>query len=203
MLFRANATMSGYDTLHVDSLKYMEQSYPGQVFNVEVYAADPEANVSYKFDSKFDSTTSFGKMKGRQVGLEYMGSDHKSILLSFPLYYLDTNDARTFLHFVINNKFGNPLGVSHSNPPSYFGLKVFPNPVKNTCNVTFTLDKPGQVRLSLLSVTGKRVATWLDRKMEAGFQFLTFSTQTLSPGLYEVVLENEGKSAVKKVIRVQ
>jgi hypothetical protein len=203
MLFRANAVAAGYDTLNIDPLKFMDKNYPGQIFNVEVFAPAPEATVIYRFDSRYDSTTSLGKMKHRPVGLEYMGNDHKSILLSFPLYYLDTSDARKFMHFVVTGKFGYPVGVQQITHPECFALHVFPNPVKDVCNITFTVDQPGRVRLSLLSMSGKSIATWLDRKLEAGAQSFRFPIAALSPGFYELVLQHGGKSEVKKVIRIE
>lgn len=203
MLFRANAVVSGYDSLNIDTLKCMDKNYPGQIFNVEVFAPAPQANVIYRFDSRYDPTTSHGKMKGRPVGLEYMGDDHKSILLSFPLYYLDTSDARKFMHFVVTKKFGYPVGITPPSLPEPFAMKVFPNPVSEACHVTFTLDQPGFVQISLVSLSGIKIATWLDRKLEQGKHSFSFSSASLATGLYQVVLQQGNKKSVKKIIRVE
>ncbi len=200
MLYRANAVAPGYDTLHIDSLKHIDINFPGQIYNIEVYAPDPEATVIYRFDSKYDSTTSYGKMKNRPVGLEYMGTDHKSILLSFPLYYLDTSDARAFMHYVITKKFAYPVGITPLTVPEPFSLRIFPNPVKENCNITFTLEKPGRVRLSLIPVTGQSGFTWIDKKLDAGTHSFHFSTLSLVPGLYEVLLQQGDESAGRKII---
>jgi hypothetical protein len=203
MLFRANAVATGYDTLHIDSLKYMDKNFPGQIYNVEVYAPDPEATVIYRFDSKYDSTTSYGKMKHRPVGLEYIGTDHKSILLSFPLYYLDTSNARNFIHYVVTKKFGYPVGIVQPALPEPFVLRVFPNPVQDDCHVTFTLDQPGRVRLSLISPIGQTVATWLDKEFGRGTHWFRFATESMSPGMYQVLLQQRNDYEAVKIIVVR
>jgi hypothetical protein len=40
-----------------------------------------------------------------------------------------------------------------------FTFNVFPNPANDECNIAFDLDKPGRVRISLISITGQTVAT--------------------------------------------
>ncbi|MCX6306168.1 MAG: M20/M25/M40 family metallo-hydrolase [Bacteroidetes bacterium] len=202
MLFRANAVAPGYDTLRIDSLKYMDKNFPGQLYTIDVFSPDPAATVVYRFDSKFDSTTSFGKMKHRPVGIEYLGTDHKSILLSFPLYYLDTTDAHDFMHFVMTKKFGYPVGIPGVDLTEPFAMQVFPNPVQDACNITFTLDHPGRVRLTLVSLMGQTVSTWLDRKLERGTHRLHFSTAGMKPGMYEVLLQQGHETAVRKIVHL-
>jgi hypothetical protein len=202
MLFRSNPAAPGYDTLNIDPGKNMDKNFPGQIYNIEVYAPAPEANVIYRFDSKYDGSTSYGKMKGRPVGLEYMGSDFKSILLSFPLYYLDTSDAREFLHYVVNRKFLRTVGVEQPAVAAIPGMKVFPNPVKESCKITFTTSKPGHVTIKLVSMVGNTVDIPVDRRLEGGMFSLVISTASLSPGIYYVCLQQESGTDVSKIIKV-
>jgi hypothetical protein len=203
MLFRANAIAAGYDSLNVDSLKYMNEDFPGQIYNIEVFTPETEGTVIYRFDSKYDSTTNYGKMKHRPVGLEYMGTDFKSILLSFPLYYMDTNDARKFLHYVMSEKFIHPVGISSSNYMEPFALQIFPNPVTDVCKVTFTLAQASRVRLTLVSLQGQILSTLLDCDLEQGTHFFQYNTGTLSTGLYQVVMQSEKGRAVRKIVRLR
>ncbi|MCK9203946.1 MAG: T9SS type A sorting domain-containing protein, partial [Bacteroidales bacterium] len=201
MMFRANAFIPDYDTLNVDSLKYMDKNYPGQIYNIEVFSPAPEANVIYRLDTRFDSTTNLGKMKHRPVGLEYMGTDFKSILLSFPLYYIDSNDARKFIYYVMTEKFIHSVGIA---PVGYLGpysLQIYPNPVSDHCNVTFNLVKPGRIKLSLMSAHGQVLRTWIDGKFEQGAHSFLFDISSQSPGLYYVVLQGDAGRSVKIIIR--
>jgi hypothetical protein len=203
MLYRANSVAVGYDTLRIDSLKYLDKSFPGQIYNVEVYHNAPPANVIYRFDSKHDPGTSFGKMKNRPVGLEYMGPGHKSILLSFPLYYLDTLDAKNLMHYVVTKKFAYPLGISGKAPLEPFDMHVFPNPARNACKITFNLDRSGCVTLSVVSLTGQQVVMLMDRVLEKGIHSVEVPMGSVAPGFYEIVLEQGGRAAVGKMIRAE
>jgi hypothetical protein len=200
MMFRANATSTGYMTLTVDSLKYLDKKYPGQIFMVDAFIPAPDGAVNYRFDSKYDSANILGRMKNRPVGLEYIGDDFKSILLSFPLYYLDTTDARDFLNFVMTKKFSYPVGIDPIPAGMNFDFQLYPNPVRDFCNLNFTILEPARVRLLLISSGGKIVNCWLDRNLEPGIHSFRVSTANLIPGLYEVVLRVDDRHCVKKIV---
>ena len=203
MMNRAYAVEPDYKDLNIDSLKFMDKKYYGQIYMVDVFAVAQTGTLIYRFDSKYDSTNILGKMKHRPVGIEYMGTDFKSILLSFPLYYLDTTDAKDFIHYVMTEKFNSTVGIR---PHAYidpFALKVFPNPMTDECNLTFTLDRPGRVKLLLMSPKGDILHTWLDWSLEAGEHQYRFSTTSLMPGLYELVLQKSENISVKKLIRIR
>jgi hypothetical protein len=200
MMNRARPAAPGYDTLAVDPLKYTLSSFPGQINNAEVYTPAQGANVIYRFDSQYDSASILGRMKNKPVGLEYMGNDFKSILLSFPLYYMDTNDARKFIHYVMKEKFVHPVGIGSTTKAGLPVFNIYPNPVTDECNVAFTLEKPALVRFTLSSLQGRVLRTWVN-DLEGGFHSCQIPMAALSPGIYElVILYNEGKS-IKKIIK--
>jgi hypothetical protein len=200
---RANAVKTGYDTLNVDSLKWTLANFPGQINNVEVYTADSGAEVIYRFDSKYDSSTTLGRMKNRPVGIEYMGSDFKSILLSFPLYYMDTTDARKFLHYVMKEKFTHPAGINPIQTDESIALGIFPNPVTDACRVTFFLERPGYVKLTLMSAQGQLVKTLIDRDLEQGQHNLAFQMDTRAGGLYHLVMITNKGFYTRKIVRLK
>jgi hypothetical protein len=123
-------------------------------------------------------------------------------LLSFPLYYLDTADARDFLKFVMTEKFRSTVGIPPQQIEMAADLKAFPNPVKDAVNVTFTMDQPGRVRLKLVSMQGQTAAIWIDSRLGQGTFSYRFSTASLSPGLYHIVLQNEKNILSRKIIRI-
>lgn len=93
------------------------------------------------------------------------------------------------MHYVVTMKFGYPVGITHTFTNEPFNLHVFPNPVSSVCNVTFTLDKPGNTTLSLISPTGQTIATIIDRNFLQGKQTFRFTTSSLEPGLYQLLLQ--------------
>ena len=100
---KPNALLNGawpcleeYDTLRIDSSKCMAQ-LAGHLMNVECIFPSIDASVIYRFNSGFDTSSTQGSMKGKPVGIEYPGDDYKVILLSVPLYYLDSAEAKTLV----------------------------------------------------------------------------------------------------------
>jgi hypothetical protein len=203
LMNRANSVKTGYNTLNVDPLKQTLENYPGQINNVEVYTADTSSEVIYRFDSKYDSASALGRMKNRPVGIEYMGSDFKSILLSFPLYYMDTNDARKFLHYVMKEKFTHPLGVNPIQQDESAALYIFPNPVTDACRVTFFLEQPGYVKLTVMSVQGQVIKPLIDQNLEQGSHSLSFRMDTEPSGLYQLVMLTNKGFYTRKIVRLK
>jgi hypothetical protein len=200
MLNAAKSSAPGYDTLHIDPRKQLDKNFPGQIYNIEIEEPADEANVIYRFGTKYDSTTSYGKMKNRPVGLEYMGIDHQSILLSFPLWYVDTADARKFLKYVVTQKFGYKTGMASVPAGDNFSLKVYPNPARDGFQISFTNREPGQVRIQLVSVMGQPVATLVDVSLSQGTHLYHFDTGALSPGVYQVVLKHGKRQEINKLV---
>lgn len=202
MLCGARAVAPGYNTVRVDSLKWMDPGFPGQLYNIDVFAASPTASVIYRFDSRFDSTTSFGKMKHRPVGIEYHGAAHTGILLSFPLYYLDTADAKNLLAYILREKFGYPSSTHEGASGSRSSLNLYPNPSTGHATAEFFMDYPGQVTISVFAINGRKQASCFDGYLERGVQHVTINLDGLPPGFYEVVLHNEHVQLSGNLIRI-
>ncbi|HNY02423.1 MAG TPA: T9SS type A sorting domain-containing protein, partial [Bacteroidales bacterium] len=202
MLCGANAAAEGYEALSIDSSKCMDKNFPGQIYNIEVYTPDDPGTVIYRFDSRYDSVTSYGKMKHRPVGIEYMGTDHKSILLSFPLWYLDTADAHRFVHFVMNRKFRTHTGLADLRGHSGIGLEVYPNPARREVTIQIHPLREGVLQLSLASAEG-RVFPVTTQRVPAGSGQIRFAAALLPPGQYQVVAVYEGFTETCKLIIVR
>jgi hypothetical protein len=203
MMNRANAVAPGYDTLNVDPLKSTSNNFPGQINNVEVFIAASGAGVIYRFDSEYDSATILGRMKNHPVGIEYMGSDFKSILLSFPLYYMDTNDARRFLHYVMKEKFIHPVGIEAKSQFEPLALHIYPNPVTLDCSLDFILVRPGFVKLTLLTIQGQLLSTWFEGDLGQGFHTFHIQPGVEAPGIYQVVMQSNEGNSVRKIIKLR
>lgn len=200
MMNRANAVSPGFDTLNVNRLKNLSPAFPGQIFNIDIFTPADEAVVIYRFDSKYDYASSYGRMKNKPVGLEYKGDDFRSILLSFPLYYIDTSDARAFLAFVMKEKFNNPLGIEPTKPVEPFYLDIYPNPFKNTFNMSFALAKPGHVKIELISVQGQILNKLVDENLRQGSHCLHFDLGPQTAGTYLLVLQCGTARVVRNVV---
>ncbi|AYA35920.1 T9SS C-terminal target domain-containing protein [Hymenobacter oligotrophus] len=75
----------------------------------------------------------------------------------------------------------------------------YPNPFRNETNITFTLERATPVRLTVLDVTGRVVATLLDEKRAAGTYTVPFRG-SLRSGLYRYQLTTEGQTVSRTML---
>ena len=72
---------------------------------------------------------------------------------------------------------------------SYNLMQNFPNPVKNSSSINFTVPKSGNVNLSVYNILGQKVATLVNGFKEAGSYETQFNAKGMSNGIYLYRLE--------------
>lgn len=60
----------------------------------------------------------------------------------------------------------------------------YPNPFNPSTNISFQIPQSGQVLLEVFTVSGQKVATLINQKMNAGEHRVTFDASGISTGLY-------------------
>ncbi len=195
---------SGYDTIRIDTAKYMEKAFPGEIYNVEVFTPAEGGSSIFRFDSHYPSNTSMGASQGKTVGIEYMGDDFRTIMLSFPLWYLDTSDARNLMKYVMRDKFHHPTAIPGET--KQIGLVLnqnFPNPFRETTTITFSLNVTSVVQLYICNMQGEVVQQLFNRKMEKGLHTQQFSSGNLPSGVYQICLRSSSGIDVKKMVIIR
>ena len=85
--------------------------------------------------------------------------------------------------------------------PNKFVLQQnYPNPFNPSTKITFTMPKPEQATLAIYSTLGQKVATLLDRKMNAGSHDVRFNASDLPSGIYFYRIQAGEFSQVKKMV---
>jgi hypothetical protein len=204
LMYRSYPVADDYDTLRVDTNKAMIINYPGELYNIEVFAPANEAKVIYRFDSHYPPGSAQGTMQDKAVGIEYMGNDFKTILLSFPLYYMDTSDARKLMKYVMTEKFTHPVGIT---PSSLTGkspeLVNYPNPFSYETTIAFNLNQSSDVILTIYNMRGMEVSSIVNRRFEKGFHTLTYYPGDLPSGIYQAVLQTSSYVTSRKMILIR
>lgn len=81
-------------------------------------------------------------------------------------------------------------------------LSVFPNPVEDRLNISFTLAQAERVTINLLSTDGRAVRSLQSAKsMTAGKQELTFAVDGLAAGAYLLELKGASGRSVTKIVK--
>jgi len=71
-------------------------------------------------------------------------------------------------------------------------MSVVPNPVTESCDVTFSIVSDGRVTASLYDFVGRHVATLLDERREAGTIRVAVDAAMLPSGNYAIVVTAPG-----------
>ncbi len=92
-------------------------------------------------------------------------------------------------------------GVEKEPGPVPFVLEQnFPNPFNGATTIPFTVGEAGHVRLTVHDIRGARVATLVDRTMQAGYHEAPFTVPGSGSGMYYAVLESDGLRLTRKML---
>jgi uncharacterized repeat protein (TIGR01451 family) len=91
----------------------------------------------------------------------------------------------------------NPLGVDEVNG-SLKNISVYPNPVKGSAAIDFSLSSTSEVSLEIMDLSGRVCQKLLDQTESAGQHSITWNTN-LQAGIYFVKLEVNGAVSLTKV----
>ena len=80
-------------------------------------------------------------------------------------------------------------------------LVTFPNPFGNNFNIKFNITSKSDVKVSLYTITGAKVATFVNDTLNSGSHQLNFDTTTLRDGLYLCKIEAGQYTKTFKVIK--
>ena len=89
--------------------------------------------------------------------------------------------------------------------PHNSSLQIFPNPVKDqVSNLRFEMNQEQVASISIVNNIGQLIQTVVkNNTYPPGTHQLELATQNLVPGVYFVVLEQEGKRSVEKLVVLQ
>lgn len=94
--------------------------------------------------------------------------------------------------------------VNDEKPAIAFGFSlnaVYPNPVTNEAEISFSLDNDGLTKLEVFSTVGQKVAVLVNDVISSGLHAVNFSSSSLTAGVYYYTLTVNGKS-ITKVLNV-
>jgi hypothetical protein len=141
--------------------------------------------------------TTGGVMHGYKMQVAGYGADE----LWWPMYGHDR--ARTFCY-----GYEVPTAVDDgaATPPAVTALgAIYPNPFNPTTRIAFDLSAEGSVEIAVYDVSGRLVATLVDRELPAGRHETFWNGETLdgraaASGIYFCAMRAEGVMETKKIV---
>lgn len=90
--------------------------------------------------------------------------------------------------------------VVEQNEPDNLQLKASPNPFSKEITISFLLDKPADIALSIYNTSGEKIETLASGKLAAGQHLFKWNGKMAKAGLYFVSLQINSKQVTKKII---
>jgi hypothetical protein len=155
----------------------------------------PALSKSIHFD--LDTTKTTLKIKDNRPNRPIFSSDFPK---NFELFIFkstapkinNAQAAKAFTKNVVN------LNVEQAKPLD--NVKIYPNPVSNQLNLTYSLKKESIVTIKIMDVLGNEVLILMSKKVDAGEQNNKFLIETkLSTGFYFVRLSAGSDSIIKRI----
>ncbi|GEM_PF-379541 len=171
---------------------------------IEALWPENNNNILYRYGTGYDTATPQGSMHGTPVGIRCSGSGPgavwKTVSLSFPLYYMDFNAAKSFTEYVMTDYFGEmPIGIPETTVQNN-KLTLIPNPAVNRTELYFDLKESSMLEIELYNMLGDRIRPLLKQRYDAGSYHQTLYLTDLPSGLYFVKMQSGEQIITKKLI---
>ncbi len=177
----------------------------GHVFNVEVgyidgenfIAGGPKATLIGDDSTKnfiFETDTSaFTLSSGNYLALKISSNDAK--------YSICTGGAYSFISSPANSS-SYVLSIDNlaTSQIQYSLMQNFPNPFRSTTKIKFTLPKAGHVVIKVYDLSGRIMATLLNKYQSSGLHTIEFNAENLNSGIYFYRMTSGKYSETRKMM---
>ncbi len=100
-------------------------------------------------------------------------------------------------------EYSNAIEVNAGSPTQFVLEQNYPNPFNPTTTITYSIPVASTVKLEVFDMLGKKVATLVSAKQEAGTYTYTLNASTLSSGVYFYRLQAGAFLQTKKMVLVK
>ena len=101
-----------------------------------------------------------------------------------------------------NLKIVQGTGIEEIEKTEYL-VKAYPNPFNPATTISFNLQKPANVELTVYNSKGEAVANLVNRMLPAGMQSAVFNAADLNSGIYFYRLAVDGESVIGKIALIK
>ena len=193
---------ANYSEIYVDTTKTRESSNY-HLSSIQSIGAATGGTEIYGFDTYYDTSTPQGSMKNMPVGIEYLGSDFKIIALSFPLFYMNFDQAKSFIDYILTEKFNEVTPVREtvvSIPEKYHIAQNYPNPFNPSTIIEYQLPEQSHIKLTVYDILGREVKTIVNEFKNPGNYKVEFNASDMATGIYFYRIVAGNFTAVKRML---
>jgi len=179
--------------------------------------ANGEIYMNYSVDggASWSDAVNMTNSPSPNCGAGDCDSDHWSSVAervddSLHVFYVNDKDAGgvpqtegvVTINPMLYMTFPNPVtGIfDNSTVPTTFSLaQNYPNPFNAKTNISFKLENASNVELSVFDITGARVVTLVNGRLEAGQHSINWDAGKIASGVYYYNLKTNGEESTRKM----
>lgn len=169
----------------------------GKNVNISWSTATETNNLGFEL-YRNNSKITFVKGKGTTTEKQnyfYYDNNLKPGKYLYQLYQIDFDGTKTLVASAETE-----VNVT----PVDFGLSQnYPNPFNPSTNISFSLPKATNVKITVYNAIGKEIAVLVNGNYEAGTHNITWNANNLASGLYFYKMEAENFTATKKMMLIR
>jgi hypothetical protein len=191
-----------YPNISIDSAKVFP-SLNYHLIGVESILPNNQGTTIYNYNTDYDTTTNQGLLKGKPVGVEYIGTNYKSVILSFPLYFTNINEAKLLMNYILEQRIGEVSDVEEAGdqlPEMFFLEQNYPNPFNPVTNISFSIKEKSNVELTVYDILGRKAALLLNEEKLPGYYNIKFDASSLSSGVYFYTIKSGSFTQTRKML---
>lgn len=115
------------------------------------------------------------------------------------------SEENGWIYILYGNKIGQHVNLElEKNIPSLISLlQNYPNPFNPTTLIKYELSENSLVELSVFDMLGRKVATLVNRRVEAGYHEVNFDASRLASGVYIYQLHANGNVLTQKMTLIK
>ena len=187
-----------YDSVYIDMLKIPAANHC--IPFIEVMTPTQGGDIIYLYDTNFDTTSVQGSYYGKVVGIENKSPDKKLVITSFPLFYMDYNQARTLVYKVMHDKFSETYFGIKDNQINAATISISPNPVKTELSIEI-FPPVGQInRINIYSIEGKLIESRAGQLTDDE-QKITIDISDLANGIFILQVISPDNLFISKILK--
>jgi hypothetical protein len=148
-----------------------------------------ETSIRVKSNKTPSTSSLFDKLNpGRTIRFTQLDGSH----------YVSKDGAKTF--WKSGDAIGSAASVQSHKLSNLVINGIYPNPVNDNSQISYTIPSSGGVRVSILDIKGNRLLSLIDKVQDVGDYHLFFSTKELANGVYICRLEQGSNSVIQKIV---
>ena len=166
------------------------------------FFADTTVELLYTYGSAFPQTSELADLP---CGLRSTRPGANIWVFSFHLWAMEQSGARELVDFVMQHQEPDTAFVPQIIPASFRLHQNYPNPFNPSTTIRFDLDRRMEVTLEVFNILGQRVATLIDRPVEAGVHEIVWrgindGGSRVSTGIYFYRLRTDEFTESRKML---